>query len=263
MKLIGKILLVVLFLVSFDLFMRRDSIIIKISHAVESRYLTRDYMSYFKEAEAKMYSDPKNAIELIDRSIQLNGRSYAAYELKFRIHKEMKDKEGMIRTFHRMTEIEPSDFNYFLEVGQMFSQDGQLVEAMQVYTRYINLNKIDDENMSLAYYWRSYLKYQLGDNNSALEDINFSILHTDKKGDFLKGSFFLRALIKFDKKDYHGAIQDFETSLNQIFLDKNYIYYGVALQNIGETERACKVWRNLAEEWGYPEAYNYIRKYCN
>ena len=103
-------------------------------------------------------------------------------------------------------------------------------------------------------------KAEIGDLNSAFDDINYVIKIVPEFG----LTFFYRGLIKYKySKDFYGAISDFMRAIEYDKDDGEIIYYlGLTKYQIGDKNGACNDWRK-AVKLGYTEASKSLARNCN
>ena len=68
-----------------------------------------------------------------------------------------------------------------------------------------------DKNNLIARFNRGLLRYQVGDNNRAIED--FDVVIQQEPDNYM--AYYNRALLRFETGDYRGAVRDFDVVLGQ------------------------------------------------
>ncbi len=109
-----------------------------------------------------------------------------------------------------------------------------------------------------AYYNRGCAKDELKDYIGAINDYNKSIeLGSNNASEYLN-----RALANYELKNFSEAIIDYNTSI-ELDPNKDTAYLGRAMAkfNIGDKQGACLDW-NKASELGNEHSNDMIRKYC-
>jgi tetratricopeptide (TPR) repeat protein len=107
----------------------------------------------------------------------------------------------------------------FSQSAKELTQKGrELFEKREYVEALLNLNKaIDlDGNYSPAYYLRANIKNNFDDRHGAMKDYNTAIEKNPKFAD----AFFSRGNVKMKLQDYYGAIDDFSAAIK---LNENYV----------------------------------------
>ena len=72
---------------------------------------------------------------------------------------------------------------------------------------------MDSRNL-IARFNRGLLRFQVGDNNRAIED--FDVVIQQEPDNYM--AYYNRALLRFETGDYRGAVQDYDVVLKNILL---------------------------------------------
>jgi len=197
--------------------------------------------------------DYKGAIKDYTKAIELNptdDRSRSSHDGAYKRRGVAKGKLGdykgeiadNIKSKERRTELRNS---YYTEIRK----------KMKLYTKAIELNPNDTD----AYYKRGSAKSKLQDYKGAIKDNNKAI---ELNPNFAM-AYLNRGAAKGGLQDYKGAIEDYNKAIE---LNPDYaLAYanrGNAKIRLGQKDDGC-LDLSKAEELGFAEGYEAIKKYCN
>lgn len=117
-----------------------------------------------------------------------------------------------------------------------------------------------DTTYGAGYYEKARLILQYAENNrSGFAEISRAI----QLDPSLPGAYTIRGTLYMGLSDYGAANRDFDQALLKDPNDRYALFNrGVALHNMGMSEKACSDWQK-AVELGYPKAAEYVATYCN
>ena len=141
------------------------------------------------------------------------------------------------------------------EKGDNYYNEGNYTEAIKYYTKAIE----NSQFWPPLYINRALAKAEIGEINSAIDDINFCIDIVPAFGRlfYYRGFLFLEYTEKFD-----SAISDFLRAIE--YEEDGDIYYdlGLAKEKIGDLKGACIAWEKAAK-FGYKDASELVSEKCN
>jgi len=126
---------------------------------------------------------------------------------------------GDMKRFYLITILIAMVFMANAQSPKELTQKGrELYEKREFMEALLNLNKaIDlDKNYSDAYFLRANIKENFDDRHGAMKDYNLAI----EKNPKLSEAFFARGNVKMKLMDYYGAISDFTSAIS---INANYI----------------------------------------
>lgn len=112
-----------------------------------------------------------------------------------------------------------SVFTSMAQSAKDYAQKGrELYEKREYVEALLNINKAIelDPNFAAAYYLRANIKDNFDDRHGAMKDYNTAVEKNPKFAD----AFFARGNVKMKLQDYYGAIADFSSA---IAVNENYI----------------------------------------
>ncbi len=187
---------------------------------------------------------------------RINPNFYLQYYLQGLIDLEEKKKDEAQINFTLCLDNQPN-FAAAIVRQAMINLDRRenIQEAYNRCTEAI----LHDSLEATAYYERSRLRFKYSDNKEGiLEDISRTIYLNPN----LSGIYTLRGIMRADKKDLLGAIEDYDKAIEKNAEDVHaFINRGIAKYNIGLKEEACSDW-NKAGNLGDYDAYKYLSRYC-
>lgn len=133
-------------------------------------------------------------------------------DIKFK----MKDYESALEKYTEIIDINPFDSKIYIKRGWVFRWLNLKEKAKQDFDKAINLNP-----QSSSVYIQRGIFYRFDDNDKSMKDFNKAI-ELDPQN---SNAFDMRAWLKYDQRDYSGAILD----LNKAFdiQDRLYDFYMV------------------------------------
>jgi tetratricopeptide (TPR) repeat protein len=190
-----------------------------------------------KLAELHLYlREYQQCLTYLNNTLKIDKNKAKAYFIKGFVYKETGDTARAISSFQTCTEIEPQNYDAFIQLGILYAKQGNKL-ALQYYDNAIKLKPQSTE----AYYNRGLFLQETGEYNKSVEDY-YTILKIDpnyKDAHFNLGYIHLAYL-----KVYRQAIKHFSDA---IACDKDYIeaYYNRAIsyENLGDVSSAAKDYR--------------------
>lgn len=274
----------------------KDSCYIYFCEAIESD--TNYGRAYYYKAIAatEIRSDVYYGIELFSKAISKGFNIPESYLKRGKLKAETKDLTGALKDFNIAKNLDPEITSIAQYKGDAYYANNNFQRALEfykisspsyddkdfylkkAYCNYLSANhfdavqdlneaikisenfvKYDSQELSMLYYRRGFVKYELGDKRGSLLDINKSInlnfMNTDAIGQ--------RGIQKYDNHDYEGALNDFEQVI-RINPENGWAYYYRAKIKIEKKElnNAC-LDLSKAGELGVEKAYDLIKNICN
>lgn len=228
---------------------------------VFSRYLKvfpKDAVAYALRGHARfLYKNNFGSREDFTLVSSLNPNDYLLYYLEG-VHL-MREKlyADAIESFNKSLTWKP-DFAYSLvERGR--------AQVLLKRDKQAAFNDFDaatkaDTTYGAGYYEKARLILQYAENNrSGFNEISRAILLDPS----LPGAFTIRGTLYMGLSDYGSANRDFDQALLKDPSDRYALFNrGVALYNMGMSDKACSDWQK-AVELGYPKAAEYVSAYCS
>lgn len=226
-----------------------------------TRYLKlfpRDAVAYALRGHVRfLYKNNFGSREDFTLVTMLNPNDYLLYYLEGVHLMREKRFEDALLSFEKSLRFKP-DFAYSLvEHGRAISL---LKRNMRIaYDNFESATRADT-TYGAGYYEKARLLLQYAENNStSLNDISRAILLDPG----LPGIYTIRGTVYMGLTDYMSATRDFDQALLKDPNDRYALFNrGVALYNMGMSERACVDWQK-AVELGYTKAAEYSAAYCN
>jgi tetratricopeptide (TPR) repeat protein len=129
---------------------------------------------------------------------------------------------GMNRFFMTVCLCATSLVSVAQNAKELTQKGRELYEKREYTEALLNLNKAIelDANYSAAYYLRANIKSNFDDRHGAMKDYNIALQKNPKFAD----AYFSRGNVKMKLQDYYGAIADFSSAIG---LNENYVeaYY--------------------------------------
>lgn len=170
--------------------------------------------------------------------------------------KLLRDPRGAVAEYTKAIELNPDCAELYMKRAIAKGESQDYRGAIADYTQVI---KLDHNNFyDNAYSYRGTAKEILQDYNGAIADFTKAIEVNPNAGVYLS-----RGNSKFRLQDYNGAITDFTKAIE---IDSSFAtpYYarGISKITLGQLDSGC-LDLTKAGEWGYSDAYDAIKKYCN
>ncbi|MFH0977642.1 MAG: hypothetical protein V1874_17825 [Spirochaetota bacterium] len=173
-----------------------------------------------------------------------------------------RDFQGATVDFDKAIELNPKFAEAFNKRGyakiQLNDHQGAILDFDKALDYGLTTEKAE------TYYYRGIAKNILKDYRSAIDDFSKSINLKQNAPLGNASSYYNRGYAKIKLKDYHGALRDFDNALNSGIpseQDKTYYFRGLAKLQLSKHESGCKDLIK-ADELGYTEAYDAIKKHC-
>ena len=276
----------------------KDSCYIYFCEAIESDTNYGRAYYYKAIAATEIRSDVYDGIELFSKAISKGFNIPESYLKRGKLKAETKDLTGALKDFNIAKNLDPeitsiaqykgdayyanNNFQRALEFYKISSPNyddkdfyhnrahcnyllGHHFDALQDLNEVIEIienkhyRKYNSEELSMQYYRRGFIKYELGDRLGSLLDLNKSIDINFGNTD----AICQRGIQKYDDHDYEGALYDFETVI-RINPEIGLAYYYRAKIKIEKKElnNVC-IDLSKAGELGVEKTYELIKKFCN
>lgn len=150
--------------------------------------------------------------------------------------------------------FENGDLYYWM--GRAFYTLDDLTKAIPSFTKGLEFNDRKDVN----YEYRGYAKLLLNDFRGAKSDFDKSLEISETKGASL---YYNRGVCFMQLNQFELAISDYSTAITKV--PKNGSYYfqrGLVYLRLEKKEKGCADLSN-AGNYGFSQAYEVIKKYCN
>ncbi|HAS41629.1 MAG TPA: hypothetical protein DCS93_14200 [Microscillaceae bacterium] len=105
--------------------------------------------------------------------------------------------------------------NQYLSKGKAKSEAGAYAQAIQDFTKAINLNSRSDD----AYHYRGEAYFRIRRYKNALDDFDKAIALDPRQS---SASYHLRGLVKYNLKLYKQAVSDFDEAIKIAYSDETY-----------------------------------------
>jgi len=161
---------------------------------LSSKYYKEGYNFYQK-------NNFSNAIDSLEKSVELNIRNYEALNLLGRAYLKEKDYESSKKFLIKAVEIKPDYFDAIIALATSFEKSGDLENAIKYYKKAQQLNQGDFG----AYFGMGRTLYKIGDLNKALGELITA-------NDIYERSFELHYIlgkIYYEKEEYEEALNQF------------------------------------------------------
>tara|TARA_Y100001968_G_C19428090_1_gene755491 strand:+ start:180 stop:1424 length:1245 start_codon:yes stop_codon:yes gene_type:complete len=189
--------------------------------AIESqKAIAEDSKFYFDRANKKRKSgNYKGAISDYTEAIKINPNSYNSYYYRSVTKDILKDSLGALSDINKAIEMNPKDADFYYARGIINKKLKKPFKAMYDYSQAIELNEKSAAKKTSFVYNSSYynlanIKYDLKDYSGAID--NYSrIINLNPNYKFISEVYFFRGSAKYNSGNYSGAIADYSTLLNK------------------------------------------------
>jgi len=235
--------------------------------SLEASELYQKARSLWAEDHYGKESDARQAIEYLNRSIELDPSNAYAYNQRGLAHKELKEYELALEDHNRAIAMKPDYFCAFNNRGVIYKRLGKHEKALDEFNTAIDINF----EFSLGYANRGVVYKNMGDKKRALEDLNKAVeldgknkyalnnrgilfnsieKYDDAIADFNaiiemdskhKYAHYNRGLSLYKKQEYKEALVDFDAAIK---IDPEYVkaynYRGIVNKSMGNYEAAIE-----------------------
>jgi len=181
-------------------------------------------------------------------------RSEICYQRIADCKEQLKDYDGTIAAYSRITEINPANSFAFKKLGYFFMNAKSTEKALKAYNKAIELDPTD----AMTYSNRAHLYQITRDYSKAISDYSKAIQLEPTSINALVN----RGIIQMETKNFMSAKKDFETCVQ---LDDNSPelrrFLGLSKLKINDLNGACKDFQ-AAKKLGDNQADQLIRENC-
>ena len=179
------------------------------------------------------YSDPKKAIEYLNKAIRLKPDDADAYGNRGNAYHNLGQYQRAIEDINEVLRLKPDDARAYYNRGLTYGKLNQYQKAIEDYTEAIRL-KPDDASV---YYNRGNEYDGLGQHQRAIEDYNEAIR---LKPDYA-AAYVNRGIAYYNLGQYQRAIEDYNKAIRLKPDDaKAYNNRGGAYYSLGQYQRAIE-----------------------
>jgi tetratricopeptide (TPR) repeat protein len=192
-------------------------------------YMTRGNENYRQARYTAAVADFSEALRDRPQDISLLFFRAAAY-------RDTKQYALALADLERLLKINPQDASAYLIQGRIYLDTKRSRLALASFNRGIEIATADSKfkyTLATLYSNRTIAKYLLKDFNGALSDANQAIALDVESPNAL----YYRGLIKADRRDTAGAIQDLEVAAKLFLQYKSTVKYQAAIAKIQELRR--------------------------
>jgi tetratricopeptide (TPR) repeat protein len=208
----------------------------------------------------------KEAIADYTKAIEINPYYSSAYFNRGVARKYIRDWVGAISDYTKSIELNPQFVQAYYERGKLYNNsfkesDGKIHGFTDSIEDNRNTMKEINDNANSQYYFNNGYKRVPVEKDyvDAISDFSRVI----EINPMYENAYEVRGEIKYNLKDYKGAIIDLTMAVKNNPKDKYAWYYmGWSKLLSGQKDSGCLDLRKSGE-LGYEKAYNVIRKYCN
>lgn len=191
--------------------------------ACERRVFVDDleYNDFLISGQSKMGNgDLRGAIEDLKTAIGIK-QDPDTYALLSQARLWTGDAQGALKEITNALQMEGASSNstYFLRRAEIEYVLNDLPEALKDAEKALIVEKESslNKNEGWIYSVRSKIKFDMGDKQGALDDINSALLYKDERLKSNKGLYYSqRAKMKFDMDDVKGALEDVNEAIKII-----------------------------------------------
>ncbi|MFZ5999377.1 MAG: tetratricopeptide repeat protein [Bacteroidota bacterium] len=182
----------------------------------------------------------------------------AIHTLRGLRYDSLGDSQKALTEFEMAVSFNPSNYKVLYLYGREKAEMGRHREAISILSSSVRFNKQDTVVLLATLLTRARSKLMVEDSRGALSDCNVALKLSPGNLDAIR----LQAGAKYNMQDATGAIKDFTTVINAKPDGESYFYRGIAELSIGQKENGC-LDLSKSGEYGYTQAFEAIKKYCN
>ena len=210
----------------------------------------------------KKWTNPKKAIELLNKAIELDPDYTEAYWIRGHIYYDLKRRDRAIQDHDKAIELNPQYGYSYLNRGKDYFFRKQYLKAIQSYNKLIELHP----NFILSYINRGDAYVALEQYIKAIESYNKAI-ELDPKDSHI---YECRGGAYSNLKQYIKAIQDYNKAIELdpksagTYLDRGKAYYDLnqPIKAIQDYDKAIELAPNYAFAYSYRgNAYHGLKQY--
>ena len=189
----------------------------------------------FKKANVALnYGLPEQAVQYIERTLELDPEHYQALNLLGIVYLKLEDIPAAVSAFERCVEIKPDFADGHYNLATVYEKLNRIDDAVSAYRRSLDVGDPKDARISL-----SKLLFNQGKLEEALDII-------EKSEEESVSVFNLKGVILNKMERYDEAIRAFDRAIQISPKDiVTRMNLGIALVNSGNYERARKVFEYI------------------
>jgi lipid-A-disaccharide synthase len=212
--------------------------------------------SYFFRGKAKWQNkDPKGAEADINKAISMNPQNADYFYFRGRFYSDLKRYNEAIRDFDSAIAYSPQFYDAMNYKGVALANLGKHEQAIVEYNKVIQLNP----GGALAYYNKGTSLAGLGKFAEA-EEMFTQSLSIDTK---YEQAYVNRGNSRLMQNKYQGAWDDYSAALLYNPNNADALYNsGFALKQLGNLDQACDNWKKAVKA-GHKLAQQQVDKHCN
>jgi tetratricopeptide (TPR) repeat protein len=193
--------------------------------------------------------NPKNAVDLIGRAIEIDPNNALAHFNKGSALYQLRQLDAALASYNQAVAIKPNYADAYFSRGNVLHECGRLPAALASYNQAIAL-KADN---AAAYFCRGIVLRELKELDAALASFDQAIA---SQADFADAHFH-RAGLLCDFQRYEAAIASFDKAIQyKPDCSEAYFYRGVTLATLAEYQQALASYdRAIAIRADFAEAY--------
>lgn len=162
---------------------------------LSSKYYKEGYDFYQK-------NNFSNAIDSLEKSVELNIKNYEALNLLGRAYLKEKDFENSKKFLIKAVEIKPDYFDAIIALATAFDKSEDLENAVKYYKK---AQKFRDRDFGV-YFGMGRISYKKGDLDKALEELITANTLYSKNFEI----HYILGKIYYEKEEYEEALNQFE-----------------------------------------------------
>ncbi len=195
--------------------------------------------AFYYRMRAGIYRQQKKyaaAIADYDQALKISPKSAILLFFRATAYRDTNQYVLALADLENLLKINPQDVNAYLIQGRIYLDTKRLRLALDSFNRGIEIATADSKfkyTLAMLYGNRTIAKYLLKDFNGAFQDANQAITLDAESPNAL----YYRGLIKADRRDTAGAIQDIEAAARLFLKNKSTNKYQAAAAKIRELRR--------------------------
>lgn len=216
-----------------------------------------DYYAQAKEISCETKSEIKQALELLDKALQLNSNYTDALVLRAQIFLKKESYKEEIADLTKLIQLDTVNTGYYITRAEAYTLKKDYESAINDYT---TVFKIDTSKVECIYKrGMLYLEHFLPkETEKAMADFNFCSVHGSVQ--IRSMAYLARGRIYESQTSFDKAMNEYNTALKINPLNKDvYLYRGIL--KIGQAQDGCYdilKYRDMGGE----NAQEYLSRYC-
>jgi len=171
-----------------------------------------DVVSLNNQAEALLGTNPKKALDILEKAIELDPNYALAYSNRGYIYLELKEYRKAMQDLNKAIELDPNYAGTYNNRGSAYYKLKQSTKAIQDYNKAIEL----DPSYAGTYYNRGLAYTDLKQYSKAIQDYTKAI---ELDPSYAGTHHHSRGIAYYELKQYTKAMQDFNKAIE---LDPSY-----------------------------------------